>query len=241
MLFKVFMKHFFTVLMCFSLLEISGQKLYLPVQEKPQLLDTVNDLRENFINKLSARDTSLIPLLNTQIVYKTKDTIEFFFPTERAMSLFLVHAYRILLADVNNYVDFHSNDIPRNINWKKKEYNYSTLGGFVPPVDTSIVKELVKDSAAIKFDIQQSSLQQLEKDFLYLYLQSILSYNDLEHFDTEAMNIKADTYIAAYKESPYINYVDTVLNIKLETKKVGIGAGFSTGCNIVDGSFSNYL
>ena len=236
------MKYFLTLIFSFLLLDIQAQKIYLPVQEKSVLLDTINDLREKFTNKLIAKDSSVVQLLNTQIVFKKNDTIEIFFPTERAMGLFLINDYKTLLTDINEYLDFHANDIPRDIKWKKKEYNYSTLMGFVPSsVDTSIIKELMEDSARIKMNIKQSSIQPFEKDFLYLYLESILAYNDLEHFDTDAMNRKADVYTAAYKVYPYTNYVDTILNIKLHTRELGIGIGFSTGYNAVSGSFANYF
>ncbi|HEX3008968.1 MAG TPA: hypothetical protein VHO90_15295, partial [Bacteroidales bacterium] len=101
--------------------------------------------------------------------------------------------------------------------------------------------DLEKESNAINASIRQSALMDDEKDFLEMYLYSILAYTDLKDFDTEQMKSYAENFLERYPSSYFVPYVNNVLLVDLKTSNFGFGAGFFTGFNFLSGNISSYF
>ena len=235
------MKKLFCIVILGSVLGLHAQRTYVTVYTRNGLTDTLNLLRESFFEKQKGRDTTLVEILNTRVVSGT-DTFQIFMPSERAVALFFIHDYKMLFADVVEKIDFHCFDIPRDVKAKKPVYFYY-LSPFVsfPWIDPDAVKKLGEEKTEIKEDIDQSSLTRSEKDFLLLYLESILAYNDLERFDWDTMGSRSDAFVAGTADSIQKDYVNNILNMKMETRKFGAGFAFSTGMNFLSGNITHYF
>lgn len=153
------------------------------------------------------------------------------------MALFLVNDFKSLLSDVILGADFHNN-IPRR-GLKPKKFEFPRLIYHLKEIN--ILPDLNNEKDNIILAINQSSLKADEKDFLKLYLTSILAYTDLRQFDTEQMKKQCSEFLSTYPKSEHYEYVEKVLFIRLETSKIGIGVSISSGYGILNGNISKYL
>ncbi len=235
------MKYIISLLFFIASFELIAQETFLTVNTESELTQAVSIIQDEFTAKLENNDHSLTKLFDKQIIYQNKDTFHIFLPTEKAMALFLFGKYFILLNDVLEKNDFHYNLQIADYKRKKVSYPHSNEALSVFWMNYKLLEKLKLKEKIIKSEIKNSLLKPDEKDFLCLYFESILSYNNLKLFDTELMNSRADTFLGTYQNSPYCEYVNKVLNIKLETMKYGIGCGAFIGYNVMNGNISKHF
>jgi hypothetical protein len=230
------MKLFFLVIAFFLTVGVNAQRV-LKVDSDIVLHETIDSLRKDLNSKVQKNDKNLVSTLNTQILYLGQDTLHVFFPAERAISLFITGNFSILLNDISAGIDYHYNT--RSDNYKRHEFHLLTPGEYHEVDDLLAI--LNRNVENINLMMNRSVLSDDELSFLDLYLKSILAYNDLRKFDTGKMKSDCHDFINNYPNSPYNEYVDKVLFIRLKTQNFGVGAGVFTGYNNLGGEISDYF
>ena len=107
--------------------------------------------------------------------------------------------------------------------------------------ETDIITVLNRNLENVNLLLSQAALSEGEQSFVQLYLKSILAYNDLRKFDTEQMKSDCQEFLTEFPESPYREYVESVLYIRRKTRNFGVGAGVFSGYNNMGGGISDYF
>lgn len=230
------MKFSLTIAVLLFSFSLSAQRIFR-VDSDVHFRAVIDSLRNDFKSRIEARDKKVLITLSSQIVYSLHDTVSVFFPSERAIAFYLTGNYKALLTDVLKRVDYHYTTRARD--FKRPEFHFPTNNEY--RVDIDLIAELVKDQEQVELMLHGANLKDDELEFLQLYLNSILAYRNLRDFDTEQMNKDCDMFLSTHPNSPYREYVEKVLNIRLKTMNLGIGAGVFTGFNFMGGNIGDYF
>lgn len=230
------MRCFFLGIVFFLSISLNAQRI-IKVESDIALHETIDSLRKDFKNKIEVRDVNLIRTINTKILYAGGDTLQVFFPAERAIAFIITGNFRMLLNDVAEGVDFHYNN--RTKAYKHPDLHLLSQGEYHE--ETDLIQVLNRNVEYIYSLLNKSILPDAEQSFVQLYIKSILAYNNLRKFDTEQMKSDCQNFLSQYPASPYSEYVEKVLYIQLKTSNIGFGAGVFTGYNNLGGGISDYF
>jgi hypothetical protein len=94
--------------------------------------------------------------------------------------------------------------------------------------------------------LHESLLDEIEKDFLAMFLDNILSdrisyYYAYQADERERLNDTADAFLEKYPGSSYEDFTRKYLRYKTETSKWGIGYDFGGGVSVFDGNIAQTL
>lgn len=218
--------------MCAQDINVIKVNSYLEMQS------IVDSVRAKLNYEVGRKDKKALLILNKQIVFNEKDTFQIFYPSERAIALFLIHDFKSLLDNIIEGFDYHYNFSTKHFKKINKKY---LRFYFYNNIQSVTLQELQKESKNIIDSIKSTNLSNDEKEFLFIYLKSILSYVDLSKFNTDSMLIDIEKYLNKYPYSKYYDYTCNNLYIKYEKINFGIGIGFFSGYSIVSGKTSNYF
>ena len=117
----------------------------------------------------------------------------------------------------------------------------------IKPPEDLLLKKLIKKTResilALQADIQSSDLAQMDKDFLSLHLKYTATAGHENQPDTDSLNTFANTFLAAYPNSKYEEFVRENIRFQLAPSKWGFTFEFFSGYGVLTGdlkkSFNN--
>jgi hypothetical protein len=233
------MKLWITIFALFTTFCLSAQKTFIRTNSELEFRRIVDSLRTDFKTKIESKQKNFLNVVNTQIVYMEKDTFQVFTPTERATALFLANDYPSLLNDIVERLDCHYFYRSRDYKRAKIKFFWKIFNSNVGEI--YFINDLDHERENIIDSINHSALDSDEKDFLKLYLASILLHQDLRRFDADQLNRDAEIFLEKYKNSKYSEYVENVIYIKLKPMNFGMGFGLFSGYNTLNGNISSYF
>lgn len=154
---------------------------------------------------------------------------------ERTLLRFWTHSYDSLLREVSRGEDAHTHF------WRTrpKFCCYWVLGAPSDSLSTKLMSFMAEHQNRIKADLNISSLSLSNKEFLHLYLRSVLAYRDLESFSTDTMLQETQRFLNEHPGSPQELYVRKTLDQRYKPGGFGTGAFFFTGPSLLSGDLAN--
>jgi hypothetical protein len=163
-------------------------------------------------------------------------------PVPRTIDLLLARDFQSVLTDVREGRDFHYQMPRRTYPVAEGIFDIRRNGWTrLPAIGIWSVDYtgLINAREQIITDIRQSALADFEKEFLPIYIQSILlPFNAAE---LPQLREAIRNYLQTYPDSPYSPYVDRVLNLEFKLGKLGTGMGVHLGLNLPFGQVNKTI
>ena len=165
------------------------------------------------------------------------DTFEIFYPGEKILMDLLLCQFSEILDDVTENKDFHNEAYVLDQNYKFSFIQYEqedTLSEY-------LLDEVMRFQTTIRDSIDKLVISDDQKDFLKLYLKSILSYKDINNFNPDSIKTSSSQYLFEHPESEYRQYVREVIYPVYHTSKIGIRAAALAGLSVPESPLGDYF
>lgn len=188
---------------------------------------------------ISNKTGKLPPGTPYQKIVLHTDTFEYLDTKEKTILLFWMQDYSSIFEGIKKGQDYH------NFNFVKKEskkpaFKMLSVYGSDSLLPSLIMLSSIKEKELIE-QIQHSALSNEEKDFLHIYLTSILAYNNLAGFHADSIVNMSGRYIDKYPASVYNDYINENIRPDYTLSRFGIGGGFYSGYAFTMGNFNKYF
>ena len=229
---KTIQKFFILIFVSFIPIHSSAQRTYIDVCDMTQ---STWEMCDEFRELWNKNDAKVLDIANSFILLRNNRLINLVPFREKTLLSYYFYDFDGILYDVKNGFDYHYWIIDKKIKRPRvSSPHYRHLNCY--PSD-ALEKVLPKKDSIIS-KIQESAHQPDEKDFLILYLKSILEEKEII---PEQMNRKCDDFLANHYDSEYALYVNRILNLEYKTRNIGFAAGVFFGYNFLGGNISNYI
>jgi hypothetical protein len=144
------------------------------------------------------------------------------------------------------FVKFWTKDYDRLIT-SIRQYDsiFPTLSKKVQPPSDNLYMMLrdktYKERELVEKYIEESSLQDQDKDFLVMHLNACLKSQDTKDLTQDSLNLQADNFISKYPESKLIGFTRKYIRYKLVPSKWGFTFEFFSGYGIFSGDLKNHF
>lgn len=214
---------------------VKAQKIYsyIEVHSFNRTIEQLIILRDSAFIKLN--ENSLTPkFIETKIISTISvpvDTSEFLYPYEKTLMSFITGNYNSIMDEVIDNKDFHN---ARYLNKFHKQKKYKYLDIYGSDSLTYLVFNKVKRNAThLLNQIQSSTLSDDKKEFLALYLESIIHYNEFDIYPIDSLESQSSQYLAKYPNTEFNTYIVNRFIPNYKKSKIGFGAGFFSGYTLL--------
>ena len=161
----------------------------------------------------------------------------------------------LLLQEDENYLAFYRqerwmlfyyignyNAVLQDVLLENSDYLQFNFHGILPPndwLDYKLTDQLLGKFNEIEQDIQSTVLLPVERSFLILKLNQILSYKEQSNISKDMLNSEATEFINAYPNSEYEEYVRYNIRYQTEPSKWAYGMEFFLGYGVLSENLSD--
>jgi len=212
-----------------------AQKTYIHTNSAYDVMQITREMCDEFHELWTQSDPKSIEIANRLILWRDKRLIYLVPLGSKTMLSYYFCDFEGILKDVMEGFDYHHYITDKKIKRKSVRPPHHTRLECYP---VNVFEKVLQKRDSIITVLHESTLQPNEKDFLVLYLKTILEQKEII---PEQMNRECDAFLTKHPDSEYALYVNRILNIEYKTRDIGLGTGFFFGYHFLGGNISNYM
>ncbi|WP_324721514.1 hypothetical protein [Salinimicrobium sp. HB62] len=184
--------------------------------------------RSLLLDKFLEEDMERVKAIKTYLMREVENNDYLaIYPGENWLLLYWTGEYEELL---NAVISFDENAMNKLILQIKPEHDMFYA---------KVQQKTFLNKPVLKWEIERSKLSDVDKDFLVLYLEYLLSNPEDSNNEQERINSLADNFIAKHPNSDYIDYVKENIRFRFVASNWGLAFEFFSGYGFLTGNLSN--